>query len=1147
MRLFYNGRCIRPMSECKTIESKSKGILIAKYKFDCSKADLFPEFNEGFEYTFVDEQVDERDVMSIDRETVTIMTYDAKPDEYGVLATEYEVETPVLVNAGDIVTRSIYSNELPTKMTFGYNQDSSYSNETIASSLLSVISMNCSKLIDGYRMFKDCSNLTSINYDWSQCRLQHHIGMFQNCKSLIDVNFEGLVTSNSINMASMFLGCHSLTEINTNGWNTSNVKDMSNAFDTCKNLTLLDVSKFNTSKVTNMRNMFYNCNKLADIIGTSNWDTSNIMDMGAMFYKCTSLTKLEMKNWKINKESSLASMFSTCSNLIELDLSSWENMPFMIYGMFYGCEKLTTLNLDNICINEEPYMSSYYFYECKNLINITIKNSDYNSVNKIIGVLPTRTSDSIGTLNINGINDISKVDTSTAQSKHWNVIKKQLVAEYKFNNSIYNENNDSPIYRMPKPITFNYGLIDTGIQLLKNDSDWTMFLDCIPNIDNTTQAIIHCVDEINNLFPGISLSFENGFINFYNGVSGTTIGNGNYLNKNIKIVIVKKGANIIIYHNDDPLYQVTSPVTIPYTFKSVDSTLSIGGEYMKGSPNRLFTGSINNFVLYNEALEDQECNSIINNGLLPEIASPIYQIPEPITFNNSGFMDTEIQLLKDNNNWSLFLDCIPNLNNKTQAVIHCVDEYGSCPGISFSFEPNGCINIWDGTKGTVIGQGNYLNKNIKIIIVRKDNNILVYHNDDPIYQASSPITIPYTFKGANTTLSIGGGHNGALALHSFSGIINNFVIYNKALEGQECDSIINNIDLLSETDNGLLPEFNDEFTNYEIVDTVQEDIVTRSIYSDSLPTLMRFGSNLDSYVEGSEVALLEVLDMNTSGLTNCSKMFRYCKNLTSVTCNWDTSNVTNMSAMFQYCTSLITLDLSNWDTSNVTDMQSIFNGCTSLTTVGDVSNWSTSNVQYMSYMFSHCKVLKSLDLTEWDTSNVIVMNHMFDICYDLTTIGDIQNWDVGSVTNMTAMFGTCRSLENIDITRWNTNNLINTSWMFNKCFKIKELDLSNWNTSNIVNLQGMFNDCEQLTHLNLNGWNISIDSDTSQLFSYIYTGCPNLNNIEMNNSNYTSINKIITELPTRTSNSMGTLNVTGVDDIFQIDITAAKSKYWNVI
>jgi surface protein len=168
-----------------------------------------------------------------------------------------------------------------------------------------------------------------------------------------------------------------------------------------------------------MKNMFHGCNSLTSL-DVSNWDTSNVTTMGAMFNSCTSLTKLDMKNWKINKESELASMFSKCSSLIKLDLSSWENLPFMIYGMFYGCKKLTTLNLNNICINEEPFMTNC-FYGCESLNNITMQNSDYSSVNKIITELPDRRSSDPGILNITVVDDASQVNTATAQSKYWNI------------------------------------------------------------------------------------------------------------------------------------------------------------------------------------------------------------------------------------------------------------------------------------------------------------------------------------------------------------------------------------------------------------------------------------------------------------------------------------------------------------------------------------------------------------------------------------------------------------------------------------------------------------------------------------------------------------------------------------------------------
>ena len=74
---------------------------------------------------------------------------------------------------------------------------------------------------------------------------------------------------------------------------------------------------------------------------------------------------------------------------------------------------------------------------------------------------------------------------------------------------------------------------------------------------------------------------------------------------------------------------------------------------------------------------------------------------------------------------------------------------------------------------------------------------------------------------------------------------------------------------------------------------IKSCIVTRTIECNTLPTLMRFGSNLDTYVEGSELALLEILDMNTGELTSCHRMFRYCKNLTTIVLPETATNVSS--------------------------------------------------------------------------------------------------------------------------------------------------------------------------------------------------------------------------------------------------------------
>ena len=74
---------------------------------------------EFTDYKIVDEYLDTEDIVTTSTETMMIMNYDAEPDEYGILTTEYEVENTSTFSAENIVTRSIYSSELPTMIKFG--------------------------------------------------------------------------------------------------------------------------------------------------------------------------------------------------------------------------------------------------------------------------------------------------------------------------------------------------------------------------------------------------------------------------------------------------------------------------------------------------------------------------------------------------------------------------------------------------------------------------------------------------------------------------------------------------------------------------------------------------------------------------------------------------------------------------------------------------------------------------------------------------------------------------------------------------------------------------------------------------------------------------------------------------------------------
>ncbi len=94
--------------------------------------------------------------------------------------------------------------------------------------------------------------------------------------------------------------------------------------------------------------------------------------------------------------------------------------------------------------------------------------------------------------------------------------------------------------------------------------------------------------------------------------------------------------------------------------------------------------------------------------------------------------------------------------------------------------------------------------------------------------------------------------------------------------------------------------------------------------------------------------LNEVIDANTTGVTDMGGMFYQCSSLIAVPL-FDTSSATDMASMFSACHSLTTVPL--FDTSNVTDMGSMFYGCDGLQSI---PLFDTSSATYTSSMFQGC-------------------------------------------------------------------------------------------------------------------------------------------------------------------------------------------------
>ena len=364
-------------------------MLIAKYKFDSSLYDLIPEFNSGYTgYTYTDE-VD-----------------------------------------GNIVTRTIECDILPTEMRFGNTYVSGLGATNKSNSLLEVVELDASELISANSMFACCSNVTNVVLNNFNKVLDMH-DMFYLCASLISCNSNEWDTSNVISMFAVFSGCINLIEADVSNWDTSKSLDMGALFNNCNNLVSLDVSNFDTSQVTNMNYMFYDCKNLTTL-DVSNFDTSQVTNMAYMFYQCNNLTSLDLSKWDTSKVTNMQEMFYECNylseviqtnlvtsalismnrmfygcnNLIEinttnwntsnvndmektfeacyqlmsLDVSNWntDNVTNM-FNMFYSCNNLTTLNTSNWNTSNVTNMS-YMFYNCNNLTTLDVSKWNTSKV-----------------------------------------------------------------------------------------------------------------------------------------------------------------------------------------------------------------------------------------------------------------------------------------------------------------------------------------------------------------------------------------------------------------------------------------------------------------------------------------------------------------------------------------------------------------------------------------------------------------------------------------------------------------------------------------------------------------------------------------------------------------------------------------------
>ena len=243
------------------------------------------------------------------------------------------------------------------------------------------------------RFFEDLTKLETITgLEYLNTENVTDMGhMFYNCSSLTSLDVTHFNTENVTDMSYMFSDCSSLTSLDVTHFNTAKVTNMNSMFECCSSLTSLDVTYFNTANVTGMNNMFYSCSALTTIYASDNFVTDKVEYSYNMFYDCTSLKGTTLEYVASKTDHNYANCgtdgyFTPGCGYAEFDNATgtltfrYKGVkPEGAYDLNVGItdpgwrthkNEIKKVVFDASFANARPTSCYYWFYECKNLVNI---------------------------------------------------------------------------------------------------------------------------------------------------------------------------------------------------------------------------------------------------------------------------------------------------------------------------------------------------------------------------------------------------------------------------------------------------------------------------------------------------------------------------------------------------------------------------------------------------------------------------------------------------------------------------------------------------------------------------------------------------------------------------------------------------------
>ncbi len=136
---------------------------------------------------------------------------------------------------------------------------------------------------------------------------------------------------------------------------------------------------FSTYTPTSLYKFFCYLSKLETITGLEYLNTANVTDMSYMFYGCSKLTSLDVTNFNTANVTNMSSMFSSCLSLTSLDVTHFNTAKVTnMNKMFCNCSALTSLDVTKFNTANVTDMS-YMFYSCSKLTSLDVTN--FNTAN----------------------------------------------------------------------------------------------------------------------------------------------------------------------------------------------------------------------------------------------------------------------------------------------------------------------------------------------------------------------------------------------------------------------------------------------------------------------------------------------------------------------------------------------------------------------------------------------------------------------------------------------------------------------------------------------------------------------------------------------------------------------------------------------